>query len=339
MSPSDWSPGVVRAPLTDRLGRVHTYLRVSVTDRCNYRCVYCMPPEGLTWHPRADLLTYEEIGRLVSVFSEMGVRKVRITGGEPTVRADIEALIGRIAACPGIDDLAMTTNAHTLARLAPRLANAGLKRVNVSLDTLDPERFAALTRGGSLPRVLAGIDAARAAGIAPVKINVVLMRGENDDELFSLVDYFAQWADDTELRFIEYMPFGTRRHQSVPSSELRQRLATRFTVTPMGARTESEGPARRWKLHENGLTVGFISPLSEHFCATCNRLRLMCDGHLRTCLAHDDTPSLRDLLRAGASDSDLEQAIRKMVYAKPDGHEAELSGGTNFEGVMTRIGG
>ncbi len=328
-----------RAPLTDRLGRVHTYLRVSVTDRCNYRCVYCMPPEGLSWHPRAHLLTYEEVGRLVRVFSEMGVRKVRLTGGEPTIRADIEALIAQIAACPGIDDLSMTTNAHTLARLAPRLARAGLNRINVSLDSLDPERFAALTRGGRLDWVLAGIEAARSAGITPIKINAVIMRGENDHELFDLVDYFARWAADTELRFIEYMPFGTRRHKSVPSAELRQRLSTRFTVVPRATSSTTAGPARGWLLQENGLRVGFISPLSEHFCATCNRLRLMCDGYLRTCLAHDDTPSLRDLLRAGHTDDQLDTAIRAMVYAKPDGHEAEIEGGTHFEGVMTRIGG
>jgi cyclic pyranopterin phosphate synthase len=298
-----------------------------------------MPPEGLDWHPRAELLTFEEIGRLVGVFSEMGIRKVRLTGGEPTVRSDIESLLARIAACDGIDDLAMTTNGHTLARLAPRLASAGLRRVNISLDTLDPKRFSKLTRGGNLARVLDGIDAARACGIRPIKINAVLMRGENDDEIFSLVDYFARWADDTELRFIEYMPFGTRRHTSVPSSELRARLATRFTVVPLRGAAQTAGPARSWRLQENGLKIGFISPLTEHFCATCNRLRLMCDGHLRTCLAHDDTPSLRDLLRGGATDDDLETAIRAMVYAKPDGHEADLSGGRNFEGVMTRIGG
>lgn len=339
MSPSDWTPGVTRAPLTDRFGRSHSYLRVSVTDRCNYRCVYCMPPEGLSWQPRSELLTYEELGRLVSVFSEMGIRKVRLTGGEPTIRSDIEALIARIAACPGIDDLAMTTNGHTLSRLAPRLAKAGLRRINVSLDTLDPERFAALTRGGRLDWVLAGIEAARAHGITPIKINVVLMRGENDHELFPLVDYFARWATDTELRFIEYMPFGKRRHTSVPSQELRDRLAERFTVTAVQERGHTAGPAKRWRLAENGLSVGFISPLSEHFCASCNRLRLMCDGHLRTCLAHDDTPSLRDLLRAGATDTELEAAIRGMVHAKPEGHDARIDGGTNFEGVMTRIGG
>jgi len=328
-----------REPLTDRLGRTHTYLRISVTDRCNYRCVYCMPPEGLSWRPRADLLTFEEIARLVGVFAQMGVRKVRLTGGEPTVRADIKSLIAGIARCEGIVDVAMTTNGHTLAKLAPALAEAGLRRINVSVDTLKADRFKSLTRGGDLDRVLAGIEAARAAGIGPVKINAVLLRDENEDELFDLVDYFARWPHDTELRFIEYMPFGSRWHKSIPSAELRKRLATRFTITRAGGATTSDGPAQRWKLAENGLGVGFISPLTEHFCATCNRLRLMCDGHLRTCLAHDDTPSLRDILRNGATDDQLEQAIRDMVYAKPDGHEAMLEGGTNFEGVMTAIGG
>jgi cyclic pyranopterin phosphate synthase len=298
-----------------------------------------MPPEGLSWQPRSELLTYEEIGRIVGVFSGLGIQKVRLTGGEPTVRADIEALIERIASCPGIDDIAMTTNGHTLAKLAPRLARAGLKRINVSLDTLNPDRFASLTRGGRLDWVLAGIDAARAAGIRPIKINAVLMRGENDHEVFDLVEYFSRWAADTELRFIEYMPFGERRHASVPSQELRTRLSSRYTLSPATSRSATEGPARRWKIEETGLNVGFISPLSEHFCATCNRLRLMCDGHLRTCLAHDDTPSLRDLVRSGVDDTGLEQAIRRMVYAKPDGHEATVDGGVHFEGVMTRIGG
>jgi len=330
---------VRREPLIDRLGRTHTYLRISVTDRCNYRCVYCMPPEGLSWRPRADLLTFEEIGRLVRVFAQMGIRKVRLTGGEPTVRADIQALIAEIASCDGIVDLAMTTNGHTLARLAPRLAKAGLTRVNVSVDTLKPEQFKRLTRGGNLARVLDGLEAAREAGLTPIKLNAVLLRNENEDELFDLVDYFAQWPDAMELRFIEYMPFGGRWHQSIPSAELRKRLATRFTVERSQRRTGQDGPSQGWKLLENDLKIGFISPLTEHFCATCNRLRLMCDGHLRTCLAHDDTPSLRNLVREGASDDALEQAIRDMVYAKPDGHEALLDGGTNFEGVMTAIGG
>ena len=327
------------APLIDRYGRVHTYLRVSVTDRCNFRCIYCMPPEGLQWIPRAELLTYEEIGRVAAAFARMGVHKLRITGGEPTIRADIEALIATLGDTPGLTDLAMTTNAHTLAALAPRLAASGLRRVNISLDSLKADRFARLTRGGKLDRVLDGISAARAAGLHPIKINCVLMRGENDDELFDLVDFFAPHAADTQLRFIEYMPFEERRHKTVPSAELRDRRAARSPLLSQGPPRGDAGPARTWRLADSGLVVGFISPLSEHFCASCNRLRLMADGHLRTCLAREDTPSLRDLLRGGADAPALEAAIRAMVMGKPEGHACEVEGGTLFEGTMTGIGG
>ncbi len=330
---------MTRAPLVDRFGRTHTYMRISVTDRCNYRCVYCMPPEGMTWLPRADLLTYEEVGRLVGVFASMGIRKVRITGGEPTVRADITHLIESIARHPGIEDLAMTTNGHTLERLAGRLHAAGLRRVNVSLDTLNAEAFARLTRGGDLARVLRGIDTALAVGLTPIKINCVVMRGENDEEVPAMVDWFGRHAGNVELRFIEYMPFGDRRHLSVPSAELRARIGARFTLRQGPARTSTDGPAIRWDVVETGLRLGFISPLSEHFCATCNRVRLMCDGHLRTCLAHDNTPSLRDIVRSGATDDEIAAAIRAMVHQKPDGHHAEIEGGAPFEGVMTTIGG
>lgn len=331
-------------PLVDSLGRVHSYLRVSVTDRCNYRCVYCMPAEGMTWIPRQDLLTYEEIGRVVGVFAGLGITRIRLTGGEPTIRRDITQLVQRVAATPGITDVAMTTNAHHLHALAAPLADAGLTRINVSLDSLRADRFARLTRGGDLARVLAGIDAARDAGLGPVKINAVVLAGENDDEVEELVEFFSQWPDDTELRFIEYMPFEARWHKCVPARQLRERLGQRWTLAPhrtvagQGPGTGA-GPARTWKVVETGLTVGFISPLTEHFCATCNRLRLMADGHLRTCLAHEDTPSLRDLVRAGADDQQLEDAVRAMVLGKPWGHDCQADGGTLFEGVMTRVGG
>ena len=327
------------APLLDRFGRVHRYLRVSVTDRCNYRCVYCMPAEGLSWMPRSDLLRYEEIGRLVGVFAKLGVDKVRLTGGEPTVRSDIEALVAAIAAQPGIRDVAMTTNGHTLRKLAPRLAAAGLSRVNVSIDSLRPERFAEMTRGGELSRVLSGIDAAVAAGLRPVKLNAVVIGGQNDDEIIDLVRYAGERAPAVALRFIEYMPFGERWHQSVPSAELRRRIGEQLELRPLPGPAGNAGPARTFRVVESGLELGFISPLSEHFCAGCNRLRLQNDGHLRTCLAHEDTPSLRDLLRQGADDDALEQAIRAMVMAKPEGHAALITGGVPFEGVMTRIGG
>jgi cyclic pyranopterin phosphate synthase len=326
-------------PLEDRFGRVHTYLRISVTDRCNYRCVYCMPAEGLNWLPRADVLQYEEIARLVRIFAGLGIRKVRLTGGEPTLRADLPRLVAAIASTPGITDLALTTNGHTLGRLAPKLAAAGLRRINVSLDSLDPARFRALTRGGDLARVLEGIAAARAAGLHPVKINAVVLRGENDDEVLSLVDFFSRDAASTELRFIEYMPFEARWHACVPSAELRRTIGARYTLLPAPRRGDTGGPARDWTVAETGLRIGFISPLSEHFCAGCNRLRLMVDGHLRTCLAHEDTPSLRDLLRGGAGDDALAAAIRGMVLGKPEGHDCGVDGGTPFEGVMTGIGG
>lgn len=333
------APRRLLRPLVDRFGRVHTYLRVSVTDRCNYRCVYCMPAEGMSWRPRADLLTYEEIGRLVGVFASMGIRKVRLTGGEPTLRSDIDKLVAAIASHEGIRDLAMTTNAHTLARLAPRLKEAGLTRINVSIDSLQEDRFKRLTRGGNLQRVLAGIEAARVAGLTPIKLNAVLLAGDNDDEIIDLVEYVARHPSQMELRFIEYMPFDKRWHTSVKAADVRKVLGAIYTLEPEGRSVRTAGPARTWRLKENGVRVGFISPLSEHFCATCNRLRLQCDGHLRTCLAHDDTPSLRDILRGGATDDELEAAIRQMVLGKPEGHTAELDGGTPFEGVMTGIGG
>lgn len=323
-------------PLLDRFGRLHTYVRVSVTDRCNYRCVYCLPPDGMSWMPRDELLSYEEIARLVRLFAAMGVRRVRLTGGEPTIRRDITELVGAIAAVPGIEDLSMTTNAHHLAELAEPLARAGLGRVNVSLDSLDPERFARITRGGRLQAVLDGLDAARAAGLTPVKINVVVMRGQNDDEIVPLVEHFLPHAADTVVRFIEYMPFESRRHENVPAAEMRARLAERWPVEATAERSGG-GPAAYWKV--GPMTVGFIAPLTEHFCAACNRLRLLADGHLRTCLGYEDTPSLRDLLRGGATDAELVATLAAIVRGKPAGHVAETDGGRSFEGVMTAIGG
>ena len=278
------------------------------------------------------------------MFAGLGIRRVRITGGEPTVRRDIDKLVAEVVAVPGIEDVAMTTNGHHLGRMAESLAAAGLSRINLSLDTLQPERFSTLTRGGHLDRVLEGFQAALNAGLVPIKINCVLLQGENEDEVEDLVHYFSQWPQQVELRFIEYMPFEARWHHCVPAAQVRARLSQRWTLTPLRTVAGSGpgtggGPARTWRIEQTGQVVGFISPLSEHFCATCNRLRLTADGHLRTCLAHEDTPSLRDLLRDGASAGDLEQAIRDMVMGKPAGHDCQADGGTVFEGVMTGIGG
>jgi len=325
--------------LVDRFQRVHTYLRLSVTDRCNYRCVYCMPPEGLDWMPRDHILTFEEIGRLARIFGALGITKIRLTGGEPSLRKDFVGLVQRVGAVPQITDLSMTTNAFRLARIADALARAGMNRVNVSLDSLDAARFAALTRGGKLKDVLAGIDAARAAGLTPIKINCVVMAGENEDEVLPMVEYFSQHAADTELRFIEYMPFEVRRHASFTAAQMRAVIGERYTLTPSVQEDPTAGPAVYWKVEETGLKVGFVSPLSEKFCSSCNRLRLMADGHLRTCLSDDDTPSLRDYLRQGASDATIAEAIRAMVSGKREGHGCAVEGGDTFEGVMTRIGG
>lgn len=322
--------------LLDRFGRLHSYLRVSVTDRCNFRCVYCLPAEGVTWRPRDEVLRYEEIARIVRVMATMGLRRVRLTGGEPTIRKDIEQLVAAVAAVPGIEDVSMTTNAHAFAAQAGALKAAGLRRVNISLDSLDARRFGEITRGGRLDAVLAGIDAARAAGLTPVKINMVVMKGVNDDELIPMLRFFEPHADTTILRFIEYMPFEARWHDNVTAQAMRARIGEHVPLTPVSERLGG-GPAAYWRA--GALTVGFIAPITEHFCAACNRLRLLADGHLRTCLAHEDTPSLRDLLRAGIEDEALTAIIREIVRGKPAGHEALEEGGRAFEGVMTNIGG
>ncbi len=327
-------------PLLDRYARVHTYLRVSVTDRCNYRCVYCMPAEGLEWMPREHLLTYEEITRIVTVLARMGVRKVRLTGGEPTVRRGVDTLVHMLAAVPGIDDLAMTTNGHRLASLAARLKDAGLRRVNVSIDAIDPAVFGKLTRGGDVARVLQGIDAALAAGLTPVKLNCVVVRGENDDQLFPLLERFAG-RPDVAVRFIEFMPFDAveRRRRHVPAAELRARLSERYTLEPL-PKPVNGGPSVDWRIHETGQQIGFVSPITEHFCQACNRLRLQADGHLRTCLSREAAPSLRDALRAGLTDRELDALLRERVWGKAAGHEAHLDGAyRTFDGAMTAVGG
>lgn len=326
-----------RPPLVDAFGRVHTYLRLSVTDRCNFRCIYCLPAEGMPWMPREEILSFEEMARLVTVFSEMGIRRVRITGGEPTLRKDLVDLV-RLLSDLGLDEIALTTNGLKLETLAEPLSSAGLTRLNVSLDSLDEGCFSELTRGASLERVLRGIRAAWEAGLTPVKINAVLLRGKNDHEVMRLVEYFEREAHRTELRFIEYMPFEARWHQSVSAAELREEIGKHRLLEPV-PRDRAGGPAETYRIAESGLKVGFISPLSERFCASCNRLRLMANGHLRTCLSDDGTPSLRDLMRQGLSNEELETAIRAMVSGKRESHGCTMDGGVPFEGVMTRIGG
>ena len=309
-------------PFRDSYERPIQYLRVSVTDRCNLRCVYCMPEEGISQLAHDDILRYEEIVRIVRLAVEMGFVHVRLTGGEPLVRKGIVELVAALARIPGLDDLSMTTNGILLARYAEPLARAGLRRVNISLDTLRPERFRRVTRWGRLEDVLEGRRAALAVGLSPVKINTVVVRGLNDDEVVDLAQRTLE--TDWHVRFIEVMPLGEGVHWSgdgvVPSAEIRARVeAALGMLTPVRGKAGA-GPARYYRLPGAKGTLGFISPVTEHFCHACNRLRLTSDGRLLPCLLSDLAIDLRNPLRAGASDDQLRAILRRAIVIKPRGH-------------------
>ena len=315
------------APLIDPFARPISYLRVSVTDRCDFRCTYCMA-EHMQFLPKKDLLSLEELDRLCSTFIGLGVEKLRITGGEPLVRRDIMTFfraMSRHLASGALKELTLTTNGSQLARFAGELADAGVRRVNVSLDTLDPTKFQDITRWGKLPQVLDGIAAAKAAGIR-VKINTVALKGFNEDELFSLLHWCG--TNDHDLTFIEVMPMGEmgeelRLDQYWPLKDLRARLAERFTLTELSDRTG--GPARYVRIEETGQKVGFITPLTHNFCESCNRVRLTCTGELYMCLGQEDMADLRAPLRASPDDAVVEQAIRAAIARKPKGHDFDYS--------------
>jgi cyclic pyranopterin phosphate synthase len=309
--------------MIDPFGRRITYLRVSVTDRCDFRCVYCMAEE-MTFLPKADLLTLEELDRVCGAFIRLGVRKLRLTGGEPLVRRGIMTLfrsLGRHLEAGALDELTLTTNGSRLAQYAGELHACGVRRVNVSLDTLDPARFAAITRRGRLETVLAGLDAAKAAGLA-VKINTVALRGVNEDELDDLV----AWCGDQgfDLVIIEVMPMGeiggeNRLDQYLPLSLVRARLERRWTLDETDYRTG--GPARYARVRETGRRLGFITPLTHNFCESCNRVRLTCTGTLYMCLGQEDAADLRTPLRRSESDEALVAAIGEAIGRKPKGHD------------------
>jgi cyclic pyranopterin phosphate synthase len=337
------------APLVDSFERRVTYLRVSLTDRCNYRCTYCMPEEGVTLVPREDVLSYEELARVVAAFAQVGVRRVRLTGGEPTVRRDVVTCVEHLAAIPGIEQVVMTTNGHRLAELAAPLAAAGLKQVNVSVDTLDAEKFHAITRRGDLGRVLDGIEAARALGL-PVKMNVVALKGFNEGEVGALCDW--AWDRDVVPRFIEWMPMSGGELYA-PGSVLEAAEIRRLVEEHTGAKLEPDdppgaknatgepsayGPARYWRVPGRG-KVGIISAMSEHFCDTCNRVRLSATGALHTCLAYDDATDLRAILRGGGSDGDMLVAVRQALAGKRRGHEFSRQGCGAPRKHMVSIGG
>lgn len=307
--------------LADQFGRRITYIRLSVTDRCDFRCTYCMAEE-MTFLPRDEILSLEECARLVRVFAAHGVSKVRITGGEPLVRHDLPWLLKQIAATPGVTNLVMTTNGSQLERFAEQLRAAGVRRLNISLDTLDPQRFRALTRVGDLAKVLRGVDVARGAGFERVKLNTVMIRGTNDHELPRLVEFAA--AQGLDIAFIEEMPLGQIGHGRsatyYSSDEAMAQLTQHFELVP--TTLDTGGPARYWKLAGSDTRVGFISPHSHNFCDTCNRVRITAKGDLYPCLGHNDAIALLPLLREHQKDDGpLEEAIGHALGIKPKGHD------------------
>jgi cyclic pyranopterin phosphate synthase len=308
--------------MTDPFGRTITYLRVSVTDRCDLRCFYCMS-EDMTFLPKADLLSLEELDRLCSAFIAKGVRKLRLTGGEPLVRRNVMSLVrslSRHLKSGALNELTLTTNGSQLERFAAELADCGVRRINVSLDTLDPAKFRAITRWGDFDKVLRGIEAARAAGLR-VKINAVALKNMNEDEIPALME----WAHgrDMDLTLIEVMPMGDigtgRIDQYVPLSMVRARLASHYTLSDLNE--SSGGPARYVRVHETGGKLGFITPMTHNFCESCNRVRITCTGTLHTCLGHEDASDLRKPLRASADDTLLAAAIDRAIGLKPKGHD------------------
>ncbi|MBC7145514.1 MAG: GTP 3',8-cyclase MoaA [Thioclava marina] len=325
------------APLIDPFARPIDYLRVSVTDRCDFRCTYCMA-EHMQFLPKKELLTLEELDRLCSAFISLGVKKLRITGGEPLVRRDIMTFFRSIARhldSGALRELTLTTNGSQLARFADELADLGMKRINVSLDTLVPEKFAEITRWGRLDQVLKGLEAAKRAGLK-VKINTVALKGFNEDELFPLIDWCA--AEGHDLTFIEVMPMGEmgeelRLDQYWPLSDVRKAMAERFTLTELDETTG--GPARYVRLEETGQKIGFITPLTHNFCESCNRVRVTCTGELFMCLGQEDNADLRAPLRASADDAPLIEAIRAAIARKPKGHDFDYSR-QKVKGQMSR---
>ena len=331
---------LTRAPLADQFNRPITYLRISVTDKCNLRCIYCMPESGLPWLPKAEILTYEEIAQLVRAAATAGVRSIRLSGGEPLIRRDLHRLVAAIDAIDGIEDISLSTNGLLLAEQIESLKAAGLRRVNVSLDTLRADRFEQIARRPGLDRVLAGIEAAIAYGLAPVKINVVVMRGQNDDEIAE----FAEWTkrQAVYVRFIEVMPvhenLGVQRDSYVSSDEILERVRAigelRPAIGPGG-----NGPARYFAFDGVPGAVGVISPLSHDYCERCNRVRLTADGRLRLCLFGDQDIDLRAPIRSGATNGEIVDILRSAMLIKPERHHLRLGETSSRMRAFSEIGG
>ncbi|MBR9772587.1 MULTISPECIES: GTP 3',8-cyclase MoaA [unclassified Halomonas] len=326
--------------LIDSFGRRVTYVRLSVTDRCDFRCVYCMSEE-MTFLPRAQVLTLEEIAQVAQAFTELGVEKIRLTGGEPLVRRNIEQLVSSIGALPGLRDFAMTTNGAGLRRHAEALRQGGMKRLNISLDSLDPERFRRLTRTGDLDKVLDGISAARQAGFERIKLNAVVLKGRNEDEVLDLVEFSR--AEGLDISFIEEMPLGdvsdhSRAETYCSSDEVRERIEQRY---PLMATTEATaGPSRYYRMEDSETRVGFISPHSHNFCASCNRVRVTVEGRLLLCLGNEHSVDLRAVLRRYPGDTEkLKAAIVEAMPLKPERHHFTTDGDVQVVRFMNMTGG
>jgi cyclic pyranopterin phosphate synthase len=326
--------------LADAFQRPITYLRISVTDRCNLRCVYCMPEDGLPWIEKGEILTFEEIVAIVRAAARIGVRAIRLTGGEPLVRRDLERLVGMIAAIEGIDDISLSTNGLLLAEQAPGLRAAGLTRVNVSLDTLRADRFFAIARRPGLERVLAGIDAAFAAGLAPVKLNCVVMRGQNDDEIEAFAELTRERA--VAVRFIEMMPVaenvGAHADAYVSATEILDRIRAVGELRPADG-PAGNGPARYYAFDGAPGSIGVISPLSHDYCETCNRVRLSADGRLKLCLFGDHFIDLRTPVRDGSGEDALIAILRGSMYVKPERHHLGVGQTASAMRALSEIGG
>lgn len=312
------------ATLIDPYGRQIKYLRVSVTDRCDLRCNYCLPKGFNDFQEPEDWLSFDETTRIIAAFARLGATQVRLTGGEPLVRQNFSQLVNKITSIPELTDLSLSTNATRLSKQAADLKQAGIERINVSLDTLNPDKFQQITQG-KLQKVLDGLQAAKQTGIQPIKINMVVMKGVNDNEVQDMVSYCIE--NDFTLRFIETMPMGdTGReasNQYLSLQIVRQRLEKNFELIP--TQMKGGGPARYYNIANTKVNIGFITPISQHFCETCNRVRLTVDGTLHLCLGQEHSYPLRDILREGASDKELEQHIIKAITLKPESHEFSQS--------------
>jgi cyclic pyranopterin phosphate synthase len=328
--------------LLDFHNRRINYLRISITDRCNLRCHYCMPKEGVSQFGHSEILRYEEILRLAALAVQKGITKIRITGGEPLVRKDAVQLIQQLSQLKGVQDLSLTTNAILLEEFAPALFQAGLKRVNISMDSLSPEKYREITRGGDLSRVWAGVEAARRAGLSPIKINVVAITGFNDGEILEFARLTMQ--DPFQVRFIEFMPIGVSSEWSperyLSSREIKRRIESVYPLIPLnGGVNDHGGPARLFKFPGARGEIGFISPISDHFCNSCNRLRLTPDGKLKTCLFSEEEMDLKQLLRSGCSDEELGRKLDEAISTKPLRHGAIGGLMKRCHRPMVKIGG